>query len=69
MKKETVLKCCKMLELGGIVLSGDVVFAKHFLVDNLFTAWALKEIYFMLYQSMNTYLFLNLQLVHYNNAL
>ena len=27
MKKESVLKCCKLLELGG-VLSGDVVFAK-----------------------------------------
>ena len=29
MKKESVLKCCKMLELGGGVLSGDVVFAKN----------------------------------------
>ena len=27
----------------GIVLSGDVVFAKIVLVDNLFTAWALTE--------------------------
>ena len=43
MKKEPVLKCCKLLELGGIVLSGDVVFAKIVLVDNFFTAWALTE--------------------------
>ena len=43
MKKESVLKCCKMLELGGIVLSGDVVFAKFILVDDLFKAWALTE--------------------------
>ena len=43
MKKESVLKCCKILELGGIVLSGDVVFAKIVLVDNLLTAWALTE--------------------------
>ena len=27
--------------IGGIVLSGDVVFAKNVLIDNLFTAWAL----------------------------
>ena len=43
MKKESVLKCCKLLELGGIVLSGDVGFAKIVLVDNLFTAWALTK--------------------------
>ena len=44
MKKESVLTCCKMLELSGIVLSGDVFFfAKIILVDNLFTAWALTE--------------------------
>ena len=44
MKKESVLKCCKMLELGeGIVLSGDVVFGEIVLVDNLFTAWAPTE--------------------------
>ena len=28
---------------GGGVLSGDVVFSKIVLVDNLFTAWALTE--------------------------
>ena len=33
----------KMLELGGLVLSGDVVFANIVLVDHLFTAWTLKE--------------------------
>ena len=45
MKKECVLKCCKMLVLGGggIVFSGDVVFAKIVLVDHLFTEWALAE--------------------------
>ena len=43
MKKESVLKCCKMLELGGGVLSGDVVFVEIVLVDNLFTASALTE--------------------------
>ena len=43
MKKESVFKCCKILELGWIVLSGDVVFAKIVLVDDLFTAWALTE--------------------------
>ena len=42
MKKESVLKCCKMLELRGLFfISGDVVFAKNVLIDNLFTAWAL----------------------------
>ena len=39
MKKEPVLKCCKMLELGEIVLSGDVVFATIVLIE--ITAWAL----------------------------
>ena len=29
--------------IGGIVLSGDVVFEKIVLVDSLFTAWALTE--------------------------
>ena len=44
MKKESVKKCFKMFELGGGgVLSGDVVFAKDVLVDNLFTAWVLTE--------------------------
>ena len=44
MKKESVLKCCKMLELGRIVLSGDVFFcSKIVFVDNLFTPWALTE--------------------------
>ena len=38
--------CLKMLQNvgiggGGGVLSGDVVFAKNVLIDNLFTAWAL----------------------------
>ena len=32
-----------MLELGGGVLSGDVVFVKIVLVDNLFTGSALTE--------------------------
>ena len=27
--------------IGGIILSGDVVFAKNVLIDNLFTTWAL----------------------------
>ena len=44
MKKESVLKCYKILEWGGgIVLSGDVAVAKIDLVDNLFTASALTE--------------------------
>ena len=48
MKKESVLKCCKMLEDGGGggVLSGDVIFAKIVI-----------------------YLFSNLLLVLFNNAL
>ena len=42
MKKESVLKCCKMLELGGLFLVGTwFFFAKIVLIDNLFTAWAL----------------------------
>ena len=43
MKKESVLKCCKIFEFGVIVLSLDVVFANIVLVDNLFIAWALTE--------------------------
>ena len=44
MKKESVLKCCKHnIGIGEIVLSGNVVFAKIVLVNNLFTAWALTE--------------------------
>ena len=38
--------CLEMLQnvrIGEIVLSGDVVFAKIVLVDNLFTSWALTE--------------------------
>ena len=69
MKKESVLKCCKMLELGGIVLSGDVVFAKIVLVDNLLTAWALTENIFPAIPR-HEYIFIsNLLLVLYNNAL
>ena len=56
--------------IWGIVLSGIVVFGKKIvLVDNLFTAWALTVNYFLLYEGMNTYLFSNLLLVLYNNAL
>ena len=43
MKKESVLKCCKMLELGGLFLVGTWFLQKNVLVDNLFTVWALTE--------------------------
>ena len=65
MKKESVLKCCKMFGLGVIDLVGTWFLQKIVLVDNFFKAWALTE----LYQGMNTYLFSNLLLVLYNNAL
>ena len=63
MKKESVFKCCKILELGWIVLSGDVVFAKIVLVDDLFTAWALTENIFPAIRYTKAWIWIYFQIV------